>query len=387
MAYIAIARIPKWEKRRRKIFSLLLIKKMEILKQVLGVDVAQKELVVTLGKMDASLEVELYAYAVFENNLSGFKKLESWMKKLTNAKVKLQIVMEATGVYHEKFAYFLDDIGYNISIILPNKISSFFRTLDQKTINDKSCSEAIARFGLGRKLENWKKPNEVYKCLQQLTRERDQIVDERVSVKNMLHAENSEANPNANSIKRMKARIQFLTKQESQIKIELSAFAKKDKKLQEDIKILTSIPGVAELTALIVLGETNGFELIRNKKQIVSYAGLDVKEKQSGTSVKGKPRISKRGNRSLRKAMYFPAIVSVKHNPVHTALYARLLAKSGIKMKGLVAVQRKILELMYLLYKKQEYYDPKYEKRVMENPMHALQASSMAALECEDIKI
>ena len=243
------------------------------------------------------------------------------------------------------------------------------------------------RFGLGRKLENWKKPNEVYKCLQQLTRERDQIVDERVSVKNMLHAENSEANPNANSIKRMKARIQFLTKQESQIKIELSAFAKKDKKLQEDIKILTSIPGVAELTALIVLGETNGFELIRNKKQIVSYAGLDVKEKQSGTSVKGKPRISKRGNRSLRKAMYFPAIVSVKHNPVHTALYARLLAKSGIKMKGLVAVQRKILELMYLLYKKQEYYDPKYEKSVMENPMHALQASSMAALECEDIKI
>ena len=360
---------------------------MEILKQVLGVDVAQKELVVTLGKMDASLEVELYAYAVFENNLSGFKKLESWMKKLINAKVQLQIVMEATGVYHEKFAYFLDDIGYNISIILPNKISSFFRTLDQKTITDKSCSEAIARFGLGRKLVNWKKPNRVYKCLQQLTRERDQIVNERVSVKNMLHAENSQANPNANSIKRMKARIQFLNKQESQIKIELSAFAKNDKKLQEDVKILTSIPGVAELTALIVLGETNGFELIRNKKQIVSYAGLDVKEKQSGTSVKGKPRISKRGNRSLRKAMYFPAIVSVKHNPVHTALYARLLAKSGIKMKGLVAVQRKILELMYLLHKKQEYYDPKYEKSVMENTMHALQASSMAALEYEDIKI
>lgn len=333
---------------------------MKVLKQVLGVDVAQKELVATLGKLDDNLDVDLYAYMVFANNTSGFKKLYSWINKLIDPNISFQVVMEATGVYHESFANYLVDLEIKVCIVLPNKISNYRRTQELKTKTDKACSEVIARFGLERKLENWKKPKEIYKRLQQLTRERDQIVDERVSVKNMLHAENSEANPNANSIERMKARIAFLTEQESQIKKELSTYIKKDEKLQKDVNIITSIPGVGELTALIILAETNGFELIRNKKQLVSYAGLDVQERQSGTSVNGKPRISKRGNRSLRKAMHFPSLSSVKYNEEHRILYARLVSKHGIKMKALVAVQRKILELAFVLYKKQELFDDKY---------------------------
>ncbi|MGL6119888.1 MAG: hypothetical protein ACRC0V_05220, partial [Fusobacteriaceae bacterium] len=79
---------------------------MEVLKQVLGVDVAQKELVVTLGRMNKDLSIELYAYDVFKNTPNGFLKLEAWVKKLTNNKDKVSYVMEATGVYHENFAYF-----------------------------------------------------------------------------------------------------------------------------------------------------------------------------------------------------------------------------------------------------------------------------------------
>jgi transposase len=366
-----------------KDFSLFIIykdKKMKILKQVLGVDVAQKELVATLGKLDDSLNVDLYAYMIFANSPSGYKKLCTWMKKLTDPKISLQIVMEATGVYHESFANHLVDLEYKVCIVLPNKISNYRRTLELKTKTDKACSEVIAQFGLERKLGNWKKPKKIYKELLQLTRERDQIVGERVSVKNMLHAENAEAYPNANSLKRMKARIAFLTKQESQIKKELNTYIQKDEKLRNGVKIITSIPGIGELTALIILAETNGFDLIRNKKQLVSYAGLDVRERQSGTSVNGKPKISKRGNRSLRKAMHFPSLSSVKHNQVHKDLYARLVSKHGIKMKGLVAVQRKLLELAYILYKKQEFFDNKYKKSVLENTRYAFEASSMTAL-------
>src|SRR5690606_40031255 len=80
------------------------------------------------------------------------------------------------------------------------------RTLENKTITDKTCSEAIAQFGLERKLEQWHRPNKVYKNLQQLTRERDQIVAERVTVKNQLHAEQNEAEPNQNSLRRLEDR-------------------------------------------------------------------------------------------------------------------------------------------------------------------------------------
>ena len=341
----------------------------QILKQVLGVDVAQKELVVTLGKMYNDFTLDLYAYKVFKNNKTGFAALLKWLKPIIDKNIKLQFVMEATGVYHQKFAYYLDEKGCNLTIVLPNKISNYMRTLEVRTITDKTASQAICQFGLERKLECWIKPKKVYKELQQLTRERSQIVDQRVIVKNQLHAENTEAEPNKSSLKRIKARIKFLNQQEKEIKVEIQNIVNKDAELKKELENICTIPGVGILTAVIVIAETNGFELIRNKKQITSYAGLDVKEKQSGTSVRSKPRISKKGNRNLRKAMHLPSLSAVKYNKNHKELYVRLIAKSGIKMKGLIAVQRKLLELIYIVYKNKKGFIQNYEQQKRATPL------------------
>ncbi|TDE18088.1 transposase [Dyadobacter psychrotolerans] len=346
---------------------------MRALKQVLGVDVAQKELVVTLGRLLDDLSIELYAYKIFSNTEKGFSSLLAWAKKLADPDIELRFVMEATGVYHQKFAYFLDDQGCTLSIVLPNKISNYIRTLEAKTITDKSCSEAIARFGLERKLDSWKRPKSNYKYLQQLTRERDQIVSERSIVKNQLHAESQEAEPHERSLERLKERIRFLNRQEQEIKEDIHQLVNQDTELKKEIEIISSIPGVGQLTAIIILAETNGFELIRNKKQLSSYAGFDVKEKQSGTSVKGKPRISKKGNRSLRKAMYFPAMTAVKYDDNFKNMYVRIVSKQGIKMKALIAAQRKLLELAYILYKSKTSYDKSHETQ------RAGQKNSMSA--------
>lgn len=332
----------------------------KVVKQVAGIDVAQKELVVTLGRMLDDFSIELFSYKVFKNNDSGVKLLVDWVNKLTGYEVPVRYVMEATGVYHQKFAYYLVDNGCEISIVLPNKISNYIRTLELKTITDKSCSQAIAQFGLERKLDKWAKPKSIYKELQQLTRERDQIVQERSVIKNQIHAEKTESEPNQKSLERMQARIRFLNSQEKEIKADITDIVNKDSDLKQVINNITTIPGVGELTAVIVLAETNGFELIRNKSQLSSYAGLDVKEKQSGTSVKGKPRISKKGNRNLRKSMHLPSLTAVKWDENFKNIYARLISKNGIKMKALVAVQRKILELIYILFKNETVYDKEY---------------------------
>jgi transposase len=337
---------------------------MKELKQAVGIDIAQKELVVTLGRVYEDLSIDLYAYKVFKNTEKGFVSLIDWVNKLTKESKDVHYVMEATGVYHQKFAYYLDENKLKVSIVLPNKIRNYFRTLDVKTVTDKTCSEAIARFGLERKLDSWKRPKMVYRNLQQLTRERDQIVSERVIVKNQLHAESAEAEPNFMTLKRINERIKFLNKQEKEIKNDIAESIKKDANLKTEIDRMTTIPGVGELTAVTILAETNGFELIRNKKQLTSYAGLDVKEKQSGTSIKAKPRISKKGNRSIRKAMHFPALVAVKWDENFKELYARLVSKHGIKMKALVSVQRKLLEMTYILFKNQTVYDKEYKNSV-----------------------
>jgi transposase len=336
------------------------------LKHTVGIDVAQKELVVTLGKLYDNLNLELYAHKIFANKPSGFEALLKWVKKVGGAELESHYVMEATGVYHQKFAYYLDEKNQKLSVVLPNKISNYIRTLDIKTITDKTCSEAITRFGLERKLDLWKRPNETYKKLQQLTRERNQIVDERVMVKNQLHAEQSEALPHVNSVKRLEARIKFLNIQEHEIKSDIDLMIDKDQAISNEIALICSIPGVGKLTAVTVLGETNGFELIKNKKQLVSYAGLDIKEKQSGTSIKGKPRISKKGNRNLRKAMHLPALAAIKNNEHFKKIFKRLVSKNGIKMKGVVAVQRKILELIYILSKNKTSYQENYENNKRE---------------------
>lgn len=334
---------------------------MDILKQVLGIDVAQKELVVCLSKLNSDLSIEHYANKVFSNKETSFGAIIKWVKKLTIEIIDVHFVMEATGIYHQKFAYYLDANGFNVSIVLPNKISNYMRTLENRTITDKTCAEAIAQFGLERKLDSWKKPKITYKRLQQLTRERDQIIAERTVAKNQLHAENTEAEPHYNSIKRLKARIKLLNQQENDIEKDIEVCIKQDESIENEIRNITTIPGVGRLTATIVLAETNGFELIKNKKQLVSYAGLDVKEKQSGTSVKGKPRISKKGNKHLRKAMFFPALSAIKYEQNYKELYERLTNKNGIKMKGLVAVQRKLLELIYTLFKNKTMYNNNYE--------------------------
>jgi transposase len=342
---------------------------MHILRQVLGVDVAQKELVVTLGRLSDDLTTELYSRRNFANKESGFDALLKWLKKNTAADVELRVVMEATGVYHQKFAYFLDENGIDLSVVLPNKISNYMRTLSVKTITDATCADAISLFGLERKLENWKRPKKIYKTLQQLTRERDQIVLERVMIKNQIHAEEAEAEPNDRSLNRLNARLRFMNQQEKEIKADINECLKKEHSVQEIVDRICTIPGVGILTAVTILGETNGFELIRSKKQLTSYAGLDVKEKQSGTSIKGKPRISKKGNRHLRKAMHLPALAAIRHDELYKDLFTRLVSRHGIKMKAAVAVQRKLLELTYILFKNETIYDPNRipEKRKSSN--------------------
>lgn len=186
---------------------------------------------------------------------------------------------------------------------------------------------------------------------------------EQTQVKNQLHAEKSGAWPNAGSIKRMNQRIRFLSKQIEQIENEINAAIEEQSWLKEKIKNVCTIKGIGVITAVTVIAETNGFNLIRSKKQLVSYAGLDVITKDSGTSVRSKPRISRKGNKYLRKCLHYPALAAIRHSDLMKALFVRLVSKHGIKMKGAVAVQRKLLELIYILWKKNEVFDPEYQTK------------------------
>src|SRR5258705_2518851 len=118
---------------------------MKILKQVAGINVAQKELVVSVGRLKEDLTHDIYGYKTFTNTPKGFKELVEWVKKVSVTDLPLRFVMEATGVYHESLAYYLVDDKHLVSIVMPAKTSNYQKTLDIKTITDKTASEVIAR--------------------------------------------------------------------------------------------------------------------------------------------------------------------------------------------------------------------------------------------------
>jgi transposase len=340
-----------------------------IVRQCIGIDCGKEEHVASYGIMYSDRAVKQISLLKIRNSKSGFEKLNKWIKKVADPSVELNFVLEATGIYHELLACYLVDHSYCISVVLPNKAKHFSKTLSIKTVNDEVSAECLSTMGLEKKLDAWKKPQPVYNHLRQLTRERDQLIQERTIVKCQLHAESYSAWPVKASMLRMKERIKIISRQIVTVEKEIKQVIDTNEELKVKINHVCTIKGVALITAATVIGETNGFHLVRNKKQLVSYAGLDVVEKTSGISVRGKSRISHHGNKYLRKCLHFPALAAIRSSKIPKELFVRLVSKHGIKMKAAVAVQRKILILIYTLWKTEKDYDPDYETKKSKNEL------------------
>ncbi len=155
--------------------------------------------------------------------------------------------------------------------------------------------------------------------------------------------------------------INLIDKQIEGIQAEVTCLVESDAQLKRKLQHITQIKGIGLMSAITVIAETNGFALIENQKQLVSYAGYDVVENQSGKRV-GKSRISKKGNARIRRILHLPAFSVVRYEGgIFKAFFDRLLEKGKKKMQAYVAVQKKLLVLIYSLCKKDEAYKSEYK--------------------------
>ena len=335
-----------------------------VIKQSVGIDCSKDELVCCLSMLQQDLTIKNIDQQTFKNDLKGFKSLLKWSEKNFKQDLEHLFVVEATGVYHEKLAHFITENGLQISVVLPSKISHYRKSMNLKTDNDKTAAIGIAEFGLVRKLDAWKRPEPILRTFRQLLRERAQLQSMLIEVKSMQHAHTSGVIYSEKTTKRFKKQCDFYKSQIKEVEQEIQEMLKANQAIKAKVENICSINGVGMLTVLTIAGETDGFNLIRNKRQLVSYAGLDVVEKSSGTSVRGKSRISKRGNKWIRRALYFPALTAVKHSPGFKSDYARIVKNTAVKMKGVVAIERKLLILIYTLWKNDQVYDPERYKKI-----------------------
>ncbi len=332
---------------------------MKILKQNVGIDMSKDSFAASLVVLTNELKTKRLFYKEFSNDAEGISSFYRWAHQHKTADMILHYTMEATGVYYESLAYYLYARSERVHVLLPTRVKKFIDSLESKSKTDKIDSELIGKMGVERDLPDFQIGSLEVRKMRKLTRERMHLVAEKTVIKNQLHAERHSADRMLTSIKRMEERISYIEQQIKQIEQELNKLVKADAYLNKKIDVLTSIPGIGFIAATTVISETQGFSNITSIKQLSSYSGYDVKLRESG-KYKGKTRISKQGNSHIRHILYMPALASISHAKGIRNFYDRVNKNKASRLIGITAVQRKLLSLMYTLWKKDTKYDANY---------------------------
>ena len=336
------------------------------LKYSVGLDVSSKKINACMSVIDEKQKVIVKSSTIICNTLKGFATLEEWILKHKKEDISVVVCMEATGIYHENCAYYLHAKDFNVSIILPNKAKKYLEAIGLKSKNDSIDAKGLSQMGAEQCLELWEPMGTFFYELRLLTRQHQNVTELKTVLKNQLSAL-SYAMHHLDAVNnQLEQTIILFETQLKELDKEIKAHLKSNNEVYEKTENILKMKGLGVLTLSTVLAETNGFTLFNNYKQLISYAGYDVVEAQSGTRV-GKTKISKRGNSRIRRALHMPSLVVIqcKVKPFKD-LYDRTYEKHGVKMKSYVAVQKKILTMIYHLWKKNEAYDAVYQLNIQE---------------------
>lgn len=336
----------------------------EVIKQVVGIDIGKDSFYACFKILFYDKRASIKGTKSFANSPSGMKEFFIWCAKRNKTpEIKPLYIMEATGVYYEELAYFLYHKKQLVSVQLAQKIKYFAKSCNLKTKTDKVDSKMIAEFGIEKNLTGtdlWVPPSEDFKMIRDLAREHTSLKQAQTAAKSQLHAQTYAHGTYKEVLKLKEEQISFYSEHLKSLEAEIHKLVETDSSLADKIEKITTIKGLRFMTVIKILSETNGFLLFKNIRQLVSYAGLDVIEKESG-SYKGKTKISKKGNARIRSALYMPAMTASQHNSNLKTFYERVNEGRTIKRQGLIAVMRKLLILIYTLWKKDEEYIEDYQ--------------------------
>ncbi len=327
-------------------------------KQVVGIDIAKKKFDVCFMQEENGKQV-IKGTKTFSNDLQGFKSYLEWSKKRKKDNSLIHI-MEATGVYHEDLCYFLYEHKELVSVELAQKIKYFSKTINQKSKTDKKDAKLIAQYGLAFNVYYWKPISKEFKDIRDLCRLINHLTKSKSAMKSRLSALESKHSTIKEATSVLKSTIKGLEKNIDKCKNKILILVEKDIEFKANIDRICKIKGIKMMTVIKLLAETDGFRKCGSIRKLVSYAGLDVCQNQSGDK-NGVSKISKKGNSYIREALYMPALSACQFDENMKTFYQRLNARQNSKKQGIIAVMRKLLILVYTLWNNGQEYDPNYK--------------------------
>ena len=323
----------------------------------LGMDVAKAKLDCCLLLDEAGGKRKT---KVVKNSQSGIVDLLAWVAKQNVSPEALHIVMEATGIYHEQAAMALADAGVMVSIINPAQVKDFGRGLAVRTKTDGVDSVVLARYGALLKPKAWVPPPQEARVLQALLVRREAIAQDLQRERNRQEKASATDTP-ALIHKSLGKSVGFLVKQLAKLQKDIDAHIDQHSNLQKDRVLLQSIPAIGPQVGNNMLSVMHNHHF-GSAEQLAAYLGLVPVERQSGSSVLGRARMSKAGPARIRAVLYMAAVVGTRYNPHVKAVYERLLARGKSKMSALGAAMRKLVHLCFGVLKTQQPYQHDYLK-------------------------
>ena len=311
----------------------------------LGIDVAK-------AKLDCALRLPTgkFRTKVVENNLNGFKVLIAWLSK--QGATAAHVCLEATGTYGEAVAEVLAAAGMTVSVVNPAQIKAFGASHLVRTKTDKVDARLIAAFCAERSPAPWQAPTPGEQVLRAMVLRLEALQTMRTQESNRLAVARAAVKPGITE------HIEWLDKQIDALIEAIREHMNNDPNLKDKQALLDSIPGLGERTIAVLLAFYANFERFGNARQAAAFAGLDPRQHESGSSVKGKPRLSKIGHAFLRKALYMPAMVTL-YKTAWGKRFRERLAAAGKPPKLIIgAMMRKLVQVVFGVLKSGKMFNP-----------------------------
>jgi transposase len=314
--------------------------------EVVGIDVGAKKLVAAAGKVRVAAE--------YANTPAGRGRL---IARLRTAKGPVRAVLEATGIYFLDLACELVEAGIAVMVINPKAAHHFAEALLQRRKDDPVDAAMLREYGERMAFAPWMPPGKALFQLRALGRQAGGLGKAIAAAKNELHAAQATALASPVGVAVLTRRIAHDEALIEELLAEARRLAAADPVLERRLELADSIPGVAEKSAILLLGELALLPAAMSARQWTAQAGLDVREERSGTSLNRRPRISRRGNKRLREALFHPAMAAVRCCPQARAFADRLIGRGLTPMQAIVAVMRKLLHALHALWRRNETFD------------------------------
>lgn len=317
----------------------------------IGIDVSKRKLDV------ACLDVrDKIKSRVFANDATGHAALKSWLLERGASTDTAHLCMESTGPYSEPPATALADAGWKVSVVNPARPKAFAETSGVRNKTDKSDAALLARFCAKLAPELWSPPSIEHRKLRALVDRLQALKDMHVQESNRL--EGQELLAQESSVKSIHEHLAWLNARIAELKREIDDHIDSNPTLKHDADLMTSVPGLGATTVAKVLAYVGDIRRFSSAKALSAFIGVTPRQKQSGTSVRGRTMISRAGHAGLRSALFMPAMVALQHNPTIKAFGERL-GSNGLTRKAVVAASmHKLVHLLYGVVRSGLPFDP-----------------------------